>query len=81
MKSLLLLSIYLIDVSAIADKRVTRQAVHCQPNDVSCNRCAANCKTISPSYLPECCEAFNACCEDYFQACKVSNFSLQKRNF
>lgn len=51
--------------------RWKRQAIHCQPGDAVCALCSASCDTVEASRLPECCEAYGACCDQYFKACKV----------
>lgn len=52
-------------------RRYTRQAIHCQAGDKACQLCSTSCNSVEESRLPECCEAYNACCDQYFQACKV----------
>lgn len=51
--------------------RWRRQAIHCQPGDAACAHCSASCDAVEASRLPECCEAYGACCDQYFKACKV----------
>lgn len=51
-------------------RRWSRQAIHCQPGDKACQKCSASCSSVELSSLPECCEVYNTCCDDYFQACK-----------
>lgn len=61
--------------------RWRRQAVHCQPGDEACQKCSSSCSTVGESHLPECCEAYNACCDEYFQACKQCSGLVSKDQF
>ncbi|XP_042208781.1 uncharacterized protein LOC121857023 [Homarus americanus] len=61
--------------------RWSRQAVHCQPGDDACKRCSSSCSSVEPSHLPECCEAYNSCCDEYFQACKKCSSLVSKDLF
>ncbi|KAB7505883.1 hypothetical protein Anas_06723, partial [Armadillidium nasatum] len=54
----------------ITINEIKSQALHCQPGDTSCQRCSSSCNSVQPSHLPECCEAFNVCCDHYLSACK-----------
>ncbi|KAG0713179.1 hypothetical protein GWK47_016794 [Chionoecetes opilio] len=61
--------------------RWRRQAVHCQAGDAACQACSASCPTVEESRLPECCEAYNACCDQYFQACKKCSVVAAKDQY
>ncbi|XP_064086494.1 uncharacterized protein LOC135201459 [Macrobrachium nipponense] len=63
---------------AVFFSRWRRQAVHCQPGDDTCQKCSSGCHALASSQLPECCEAYNTCCDEYFQACKSCSNSLTK---
>ncbi|XP_045585351.1 probable serine/threonine-protein kinase samkC [Procambarus clarkii] len=56
--------------SGLKINRQRRQATQCQPGDISCEKCSKSCSSVEVSLLPECCEAYNTCCDEYFQACK-----------
>ncbi|KAK8400655.1 hypothetical protein O3P69_002455 [Scylla paramamosain] len=61
--------------------RWTRQAIHCQADDEACKMCSTSCTTVEDSRLPECCEAYNACCDQYFQACKRCSSIVAKDQY
>ncbi|KAK8745255.1 hypothetical protein OTU49_017389, partial [Cherax quadricarinatus] len=61
--------------------RRSRQAVQCQPGDVSCEKCSRSCSSVEVSRLPECCEAYNTCCDQYFQACKKCSSMTSKDQY
>ncbi|XP_066979762.1 uncharacterized protein [Macrobrachium rosenbergii] len=62
----------------VFSSRWRRQAIHCQPGDDACQKCSSGCHALTSSQLPECCEAYNTCCDEYFQACKTCSNSLTK---
>ncbi|KAK7067174.1 hypothetical protein SK128_015416 [Halocaridina rubra] len=58
-----------------------RRQVHCQPDDEACQRCSSSCSSVGTSHLPECCEAYNTCCDEYFQACKQCSSVASKDRY
>ncbi|XP_068243426.1 uncharacterized protein [Palaemon carinicauda] len=62
----------------VFSSRWRRQALHCQPGDDACQKCSSGCNALSSSQLPECCEAYNACCDEYFEACKSCSNTVSK---
>ncbi|XP_042885999.1 translation initiation factor IF-2-like [Penaeus japonicus] len=84
---LLLLAVLIQDAAAastVAESAVLRwkrQALHCQPGDSACSLCSGSCDAVEVSRLPECCEAYNACCDHYFKACKQCSNILNEDKF